>query len=78
MLHKMRRHAFWGGVLKMIMWAAFILIPIWIYYTYVFPVMKDVMGTFEQVQGVSADAKAQLGGLQELLDKMNPSNYFGE
>lgn len=78
MLHKMRRNAFWGGILKLVLWVIFLIVPIWLYYTYVFPVMESAMNTFEQVQGAGASAQAQLGGLQELLNKLNPSEYLGE
>ncbi len=78
MLRKMRRGAFWGSIIKMIIWAIFLIVPIWFYFSYIYPVMQSVMGTFEEVQGVSADAKAQLGGLQELMNKLDPSKYFGE
>ena len=77
-LHKMRRNAFWGTIFKVLMWAAFIGVPLWLYYTYLLPVMDQVMETYSQVQGVGADASAQIGELQGLLDKLNPSQYLGE
>lgn len=78
MLHKMRRNAFWGAIFKIIMWAAFIGVPIWLYFTYLFPIMESMMGTFEQIQGTSAETQAQFGGLQELLGKLVPSQYLGQ
>lgn len=69
MLHKMRRNAFWGGILKLIIWAALIGLPIWLYFTYLFPIMESMMETFEQVQGTGANAQAQFSELQNLLDR---------
>ena len=67
MLHKMRRNAFWGGVLKVLIWTGFIVVPIWLYSVYLAPVVQDVQQTLNQVQGAGAKAQGQLNGLGDIL-----------
>ena len=74
----MRRSAFWGAVIKIIIWAALIGVPLWFYYTYFSPIMQSILETYQNVQGTGADVSAQLGDLKELLDKANPSKLLGQ
>jgi len=78
MLHAMRRNAFLGSVVKFIVWAAFIIIPLWLYMQYLAPVMASMMDTMEQIQGTSANAQAQFGGMSESLQKLRDQfpQYF--
>ncbi|OGG59874.1 hypothetical protein A2765_04810 [Candidatus Kaiserbacteria bacterium RIFCSPHIGHO2_01_FULL_56_24] len=78
MLHKMRRSAFLGGLFKFIMWAAFIIIPLWLYMQYLAPVMQDMIDTMNKIQGTSASAQAQFGGLNDSLQKLKAQfpQYF--
>jgi|SRR3989344_3092257 len=78
MLHAMRRNAFLGSVVKFIMWAAFIIIPLWLYMQYLAPVMESMLNTMEQIQGTSASAQAQFGGMSESLQKLRDQfpQYF--
>ena len=76
MLHAMRRNAWLGGIFKLIVWAAFIIVPFWLYMQYLAPIMQQMLKTYEQVQGTSAQAHAQLTGLQEALQKFQ-SMYGG-
>ena len=69
MLHAMRRSAWLGGIFKLLMWAAFIIVPFWLYMQYLAPIMEQMLKTYEQVQGTSAQAHAQLTGLQEAFQK---------
>ena len=69
MLHAMRRSAWLGGIFKLLMWAAFIILPFWLYMQYLAPVMQQMLKTYEQVQGTSAAAHAQITGLQEAFQK---------
>ncbi len=70
MLHKMRRNAFWGGIFKVIFWAAMLLVPIWLYLSYLAPVVDDMMQTVQQIQGTSAKAQAEIGGFQDMLKQL--------
>lgn len=69
MLHAMRRNAFWGGMFKLALYAIFIIVPAWLYYVYLGPMVGQALGTMQKLQGTSAQAGAQLSGLQELLQQ---------
>jgi hypothetical protein len=69
MLHKMRRSAFLGGLFKVVMWAAFVIIPFWLYMQYLAPVMQNMMDTMNKIQGTSASAQAQFSGLNDAMQK---------
>ncbi len=79
MLHAQRRGAFIGGVVKLVVWSAMLIIPLWVYMTYLAPVMKTTLETMEKIQSGGGAAQVQLGGatetiksLQEQLQKMLP------
>ncbi len=78
MLHKMRRNAFLGSILKFIVWAAFVIIPLWLYMQYLAPVMTSMIETMNQVQGTGAKAQAQFGDLNASLQKLQAQfpQYF--
>ena len=71
MLHSMRRNAFWGGVIKFLLYAVlFVALPWWLYMTYLEPVVKSTMQTMNQIQGTGAKAEAQFGSFQEMLKQL--------
>lgn len=67
MLHAMRRNAFLGGIIKLLIYAAMLIIPLWLYMQYLAPVVNDMQKMLLQVQGTGAQAQTQVQGLQELL-----------
>ena len=68
MLHAMRRNAFWGGVIKFVLYALVIVVaPLWLYATYLAPIMNEMLDTYQQVQGTGVKAQAQFSDLQNLL-----------
>ena len=70
MLHSMRRNAFWGGVIKFLLYAILLVaLPWWLYMTYLEPVVKSTMQAVDQIQGTGAKAEAQFGNLQDLLNQ---------
>ncbi len=69
MLHAMRRNAFWGGVIKFILYAALIIVPLWLYATYLAPMVNQMLETVNQIQGTGASAQAQLGNFQDMLKR---------
>ena len=78
MLHKMRRNAFWGAVIKIILYVVLlIIIPYWLYATYLAPIVNSTLETVEKMQGTSANAQLQLENLQETLKQFDLSQYFG-
>jgi hypothetical protein len=81
MLRAMRRDAFIGGVFKLFLWAAFIVIPLWFYLTYLAPVVTSAMAAMQQVQqvqGTTLNATVQFGELTKSLDKLKSAfpQYF--
>lgn len=78
MLHKMRRNAFLGGIFKLILWLAFLIIPLWLYMQYLAPVMTSMMETMNQMQGTGASAQAQFSDLNASLQKLQSQfpQYF--
>lgn len=68
MLHKMRRHAFWGGLIKFVLYALiFVAAPLWLYATYLAPITEQVLSTYSQIQGTGAQAQVQLSNIQDLF-----------
>lgn len=78
MLHAMRRSAWLGGILKLVLWAAFIIVPFWLYMQYLAPVMTSAMQTMQQIQGTGAKAQAQFGDLNAAMQKLQEQfpQYF--
>ena len=73
MLHAMRRNAFIGGLVRLIVWAVLIIAPIWFYMQYLAPVVDSMMETYEQIQGTSVQARAQFSQFQDFLKRFSPS-----
>lgn len=65
MLHKMRRNAFWGGIIRFIVYGALLAAPIWFYLSYLAPVVDKMFNTVQQMQGTGAQASAQFSQMQE-------------
>ena len=79
MLHKMRRNAFWGGLIKFVMYIAlFVVVPWWLYMTYLAPVLESTMRTMNQIQGTGAKAQAQFGSFQEMLQQLQQKFPSGQ
>ena len=70
MLHKMRRNAFWGGIIKFILYALVLVVaPLWLYATYLAPMMEQALDTYQQIQGTGAEAQAQFSDIQGFIDQ---------
>jgi hypothetical protein len=70
MLHAMRRNAFLGGLLKLIVYAVLVLAPIWYYMTYLAPVMQQALSAMQQVQSAGGSAGSQYSELQAAFKKL--------
>ena len=70
MLHAMRRGAFLGGLFRIVMWLAFIIVPAWLYYIYLAPVMTSALNTMQAVQQGGAQAQIQLQDFQKTLQQL--------
>jgi hypothetical protein len=67
-LHRMRRDAVLGGAIKFILYAlVLVAAPLWLYATYIAPMMEEVLNTYQQIQGTGARAQAQFSDFQDLL-----------
>jgi len=67
LLKKMRRGAWLGFIVKMII---FVGIPIWTYFTFLQPILGQAMGMLEQVQGAAGSAGATASQVQGLLNSI--------
>lgn len=76
MLHAQRRNAFLGSIFKIVMWIAFVIIPLWLYMQYVAPMMQGVLQTYQQIQGTNAKAQAQFGQMNQYFEQFK-SLYGG-
>ena len=73
----MRRNAFIGGLIKILLYVIFlVVVPYWVYTTYLAPVLESTMEAVNQIQGTGAQVQTQFGGLQEMLNKFDPSQYI--
>ena len=75
MLHAMRRNSFIGGIVKTLVWLAFILVPLWLYMEYVMPMLQSMLDTYSKIQGTSAQAQAQLGQMSGYMQQFQ--SLFG-
>ncbi len=84
MLHAMRRDAFIGGIIKLLMYAVAVGVPIWFFVTYALPIVNSATNTLNQVQGQIQSAKdagmqmsAPLQGLEDLMNQVKNIPGFG-
>ena len=78
LLHKMRRAAVIGGIIKFLLYTGlFIVLPFWLYMTYLAPIVESMVNAVEQVQGTGAKTQSQLENLQNVLSQFDLSQYFG-
>lgn len=59
MLHKIRRNAFIGGILRLVWWAAIIGVPLYLYITVFQPYLEGLGASYEGL-------RTQLEGLQNI------------
>jgi hypothetical protein len=82
MIHAMRRNAFIGGIIKIVIYAALIGVPIWLLVTYVYPILNTAVGTLNQVQGqvqqVQGAGSAGINNLLEQVKNIPGIGNFGE
>jgi len=67
MLRKMRRNAIWSGLIKFVFYLLiFIVAPLWLYATYLAPVIESMSKTMQQIQGTGAQAQAQFSDFERM------------
>ena len=77
MLRSMKRWAFWGTIFKILLYALFLGIPLYLYFTVLQPVLNDTAAAFQQVQGTGAGAFLQLQELGSLLNNFPGVDFSG-
>ena len=75
MLHTMRRNAFWGGILKFILYALLLTAPIWFYLTYLNGAVQNLLQAVNKVEGTGQAAQSQFSGLEQAWQ--NFESHFG-
>jgi hypothetical protein len=73
MLHAQRRNAFIGGLIKIITWAAFIILPLY----YLLPMLQSAMTqlnkvqtTLNQAQDATKKVGNQFSGLNDVMNQL--------
>ena len=64
MLRTMKRNAFWGGIIRTIVYAALLAAPIWFYLSYLAPVVNRMLDEVQQIQGTSVQAQTKFSDLE--------------
>lgn len=67
MLQKMRRDAWIGFFIKLAIWAVVLGLPVYLYFTFLQPIMGDLFGFFSQLQGGAETLQQIVPKLQQLL-----------
>lgn len=70
MLHAMRRNAFIGGLIKMAIYGALIIVPLWYFTTTVLPLLNSAVGAMNNVQGKAVEFGAGVEGVQGTLNQL--------
>jgi hypothetical protein len=71
MLHAMRRNAWLTGIVKFIFYILILVVaPLWVYTTYLAPLVAEMQKTISQVQGTNAKAQAQLSGIENMFQQV--------
>lgn len=71
MLHAMRRRAFFGGTIKFVLYVLILVVaPLWLYSTYIQPIMREVNDTIEDIRGTKTSAASPNFDVQEALKRL--------
>ena len=71
MLHAMRRNAFVGGLVKFIFYILILVVaPLWVYSTYLAPIMQNLQQTMHQIQGANQNAQNQFSSFESALSEI--------
>ena|ERR1700690_2277394 len=77
MLHAMRRSAFWGGLLKFILYAVLLVAPIWFYLTYINGTVQNLVQAIDKIEGTGQAAQTQFTGLEASWKQLEARFGFG-
>jgi hypothetical protein len=71
LLRKMRRHAIFGNVTRLIYWAVIFGVPVILYYYFLQPYMGQILDTYSGIQSGVEGVGDQTKGITDIL------NIFG-
>lgn len=71
MLRAMRREAWIGFFIKIIVWLAILGVPVYLYFTFLQPFFSELQTTYEGVQTSTQEAQNLSDRLQEFLQRFN-------
>jgi predicted PurR-regulated permease PerM len=77
MLHAMRRNAFWGGIVKFILYAALIIAPVWFYLTYINGTVQNLVQAIDKIEGTGQQAQSQLNSFEQAWQQFEARFGFG-
>jgi len=77
MLRAMRRSAFWGGIVKFILYALLLLAPIWFYMTYLNGAVQNLIQTMNRIEGTGEQAQSQFNGIEASWQQFEAKFGFG-
>ena len=61
MLKSLKRRSLWGGIFKLLIYLLALGIPIWLYFTYLYPIVQQVNRTLTEVSGKKVELEGQFG-----------------
>ena len=69
MLHSLKRHAFWGGMLRLFLYVLALGVPIWLYFTYLAPVVQQIETTVTSASGKKTELEGQFAEWMQILSR---------
>ena len=69
MLRKIRRQAWWGRIVTLIIYAALVGAPIWFYMTYLSDTVDSLLRAYGQMQTSGQQARGQFEGFTDALQQ---------
>lgn len=65
MLHAMRRDAFLHGLAKFLIYGAMVAVSLWIYVTYLSPMLMSALKSLQSMANTGAQVQQQASGVQQ-------------
>src|SRR3989338_885930 len=61
MLKSLKRRSLWGGIFKLLIYLLALGVPIWLYFTYLYPIVQQVDRTLTEMTGKKVELEGQFG-----------------
>jgi predicted PurR-regulated permease PerM len=65
MLRGMKRRAFWGGLLRIVIYLIMLGVPVWLFFSYLYPVVEQLNDTVGSLTGGKIQFADQLSGMND-------------